>query len=77
MKRSLGGMSPASGYHARVNPLNSQAGEKVPTTHGYPLKPLDIMLGSSKKSWFLVLSSLNNETNFEHSLFSSFKLTKK
>jgi len=33
MKQSLGGMSPASSYHAGVEPLASQAGGKVPTTH--------------------------------------------
>jgi hypothetical protein len=38
-------MSPAFGHHVGVEPLASQAGGKVPTTHGYPpSKPLEIML---------------------------------
>ena len=42
-----GGMSPTFGYHVGVNPLDSQFGGKVPTTHRYPpLKPLDFTLGS-------------------------------
>jgi hypothetical protein len=46
-------MSPAFDYHSGVKPLASQAGGRVPTTHGYPSKPLEITLGNYKHSLIL------------------------
>jgi hypothetical protein len=46
-------MSPASGHHAGVKTLAFQAGGKLPTTHGYHLKPLDITLGNTKHNFSL------------------------
>lgn len=58
MNRSLGGMSPASGYHTWVKPLAfvGHAGRKIPTSgHHVGKKPTDGYI-------------------FEHSLFFWFKL---
>jgi hypothetical protein len=43
-------MSLAFDYHSGVNLLDFQAGGRVPTIHGYPSKPLEIMLGNYKHS---------------------------
>jgi hypothetical protein len=40
-------------YHSGVKALYSQAGGRVPTTHGYLSKPLEITLGNYKNSLIL------------------------
>ena len=53
MKQILGGMYSTFDYHSGVKPLDSQDGGRVPTTHGYPSNPLEIMLGNYKNSLIL------------------------
>jgi len=77
MKRILGGISPNSGYHTRVKPLESidNARDKLPTYgHQVGKKPINGYL--IENSLFYGSSCLKNEINPEDSLLfvsTSFK----
>jgi hypothetical protein len=75
-KQILGGMSPTSGHHVGVKLLSFQVGVKVPTTHGYHLKPLELHWEVPNK-FFPISSLCKNETTLSISLFASFNLAKK
>jgi hypothetical protein len=46
-------MSLSFDYHSIVKHIDFQDGGKVSTIHGYPSKPLEIMLGNYKNSLIL------------------------